>query len=100
MPLPGVPGGLRLFKGSRPPWHVTLHSLLLYGTLTVGDGTVQYHTGAKDSFNYPLSLIKKAGSADSGKGFYLEIAGAKRYVFRAPAAAEDLRILLNALPKQ
>jgi len=34
------------------------------------------------------------------RGFYLEIGGAKRYVFHAPAAAEDLQVILNALPKQ
>jgi hypothetical protein len=71
------------------------------GTLIVGQGRVQYRaSSAKDSFDYPLTSVKKAASADSGKGFYLEIAGAKRYVFHASAAAEDLQILLNALPKQ
>jgi hypothetical protein len=71
------------------------------GTLIVGQGKVQYQaSNAKDSFNYPLTSVKKAGAADSGKGFYLEIAGAKRYVFHAPAAAEDLQIILNAMPKQ
>jgi hypothetical protein len=70
------------------------------GTLIVGQGRVQYQASSpKDSFDYPLTSVKKAGSADSGKGFYLEIAGAKRYVFHAPAAAEDLQIILNALPK-
>jgi hypothetical protein len=71
------------------------------GILLVGSGRVQYQaSGGKDSFDYPLTAVKKAGPADSGKGFYLEITGAKRYVFHAPAAAEDLKILLNALPKQ
>jgi hypothetical protein len=71
------------------------------GTLIVGQGRVEYRASiAKDSFDYPLTSVKKAGSADSGKGFYLEIAGAKRYVFHAPAAAEDLQIILHALPKQ
>jgi hypothetical protein len=71
------------------------------GILLVGSGRVQYQaSGGKDSFDYPIAAVKKAGSADSGKGFYLEITGAKRYVFHAPAAAEDLQILQNALPKQ
>jgi serine/threonine-protein kinase len=71
------------------------------GILLVGSGRVQYQaSGGKDSFDYPIAAVKKAGSADSGKGFYLEITGAKRYVFHSPAAAEDLRILQNALPKQ
>ena len=71
------------------------------GTLIVGQGRVQYRANSGgDSFDCPLSLIKKAESADSGKGFSLEIAGAKRYVFHAPAAAEDLQIILHAMPKQ
>jgi hypothetical protein len=71
------------------------------GTLIVGEGRVQYRArSGNDSFDYPLTSVKKAGSADSGKGFYLEIAGAKRYVFHAPAAAEDLQIILHAMPKQ
>jgi serine/threonine-protein kinase len=71
------------------------------GTLTVGGGRVRYQTSSsKDSFDFPLTAVKKAGPADSGKGFYLEIAGAKRYVFLTPAAAEDLRLVLNVLPKQ
>jgi len=71
------------------------------GTLIVGEGRVQYRASSgNDSFDYPLTAVKKAGSAESGKGFYLEITGAKRYVFHAPAAAEDLQILQNALPKQ
>jgi serine/threonine-protein kinase len=71
------------------------------GILLVGLGRIQYiaSTG-KDSFDYPISAVKKAGSADSGKGFYLEIAGAKRYVFHAPAAEEDLQIVQNALSKK
>jgi len=71
------------------------------GILLVGSGRIQYQASSgKDSFDYPIAAVKKAGSADSGKGFYLEITGAKRYVFHAPAAAEDLQILQNALPKQ
>jgi tetratricopeptide (TPR) repeat protein len=71
------------------------------GILRVGSGRVQYQASSgKDSFDYPLAAVKKAGSQDSGKGFYLEITGAKRYDFRAPAAAEDLQIILHALPKQ
>ncbi|MGA2609443.1 MAG: PEGA domain-containing protein [Terriglobia bacterium] len=71
------------------------------GILRVGLGRVQYQASSgKDSFDYSLAAVKKAGSADSGQGFYLEITGAKRYVFHAPAAAEDLQILLNALPKR
>ena len=71
------------------------------GILLVGLGRIQFIASAgKDSFDYPITAVKKAGSADSGKGFYLEITGAKRYVFHAPAAAEDLQIVQNALPKQ
>jgi hypothetical protein len=71
------------------------------GTLIVGQGRVQYQaSNAKDSFDYPLTKVKKVGPADSGKGFYLEFTGAKRYVFHAPAAAEDLQIIQNAMPKQ
>jgi tetratricopeptide (TPR) repeat protein len=71
------------------------------GILLVGSGRIQYiASSGKDSFDYPIAAVKKAGSADSGKGFYLEITGAKRYVFHAPAAEQDLQILQNALPKQ
>jgi hypothetical protein len=71
------------------------------GTLRIGQGRIQYvATSSKDSFDYPLASVKKAGAADSGQGFYLEISGAKRYTFHAPNAAQDLQILLNALPKQ
>ena len=71
------------------------------GILLVGSGRIQFQASSgKDSFDYPIAAVKKAGSADSGKGFYLEITGAKRYVFHAPAAAEDLQVLQNALPKQ
>jgi hypothetical protein len=71
------------------------------GILLVGSGRIQFQASSgKDSFDYPIAAVKKAGSADAGKGFYLEITGAKRYVFHAPAAAEDLQILQNALPKQ
>jgi serine/threonine-protein kinase len=71
------------------------------GILRVGQGRVQYQASSgKDSFDYPLAAVKKAGAADSGQGFYLEISRTKRYVFHAPAATEDLQILLNALPKQ
>ena len=71
------------------------------GILLVGSGRIQYiASSGKDSFDYPITAVKKAGSADSGKGFYLEITGAKRYVFHAPAAEQDLQVLQNALPKQ
>jgi serine/threonine-protein kinase len=71
------------------------------GTLRIGQGRIQYvATSSKDSFDYPLASVKKYGPADSGQGFYLEISGAKRYTFHAPNAAQDLQILLNALPKQ
>ena len=71
------------------------------GILIVGQGRIRYQTGnAKDAFDYPLSSVKKAGAAEGGKGFYIEIAGAKRYLFDAPAAAEDLQVILRALPKQ
>jgi hypothetical protein len=71
------------------------------GILIVGQGRVQYQArSGSDSFDYPLSSVKKAGAADSGKGFYLEIAGVKRYVFHTPAAAEDLQVVLSTMPKQ
>jgi serine/threonine-protein kinase len=69
------------------------------GVLIVGQGRVQYQArSGNDSFDYPLTSIKKAGTADSGKGFYLEIAGAKRYVFHTPAAAEDLQVIQTIIP--
>jgi hypothetical protein len=72
------------------------------GTLIIGEGRIQFRaSGGGDSFDFPLTAVKKAGAADSGKGFYLEIAGAKRYVFHAPAAAEDLQIIQATIaPKQ
>jgi hypothetical protein len=70
------------------------------GTLIVGQGKIQFQaSNSKDSFNYPVAQVKKVGLADSGKGFYLEITGSKRYVFHAPAAAQDLQIIQSALPK-
>jgi len=71
------------------------------GTLLVGQGRIQFRpSSGGDAFDYPLTAVKKAGPADSGKGFYLEITGAKRYTFHAPAAAQDLQIILNAMSKQ
>ena len=71
------------------------------GTLLVGEGRIQFRpSSGGDAFDYPLTAVKKAGPADSGKGFYLEITGAKRYTFHAPAAAQDLQIILNAMSKQ
>ena len=71
------------------------------GILRVGSGRIEYQaSNEKDSFDYPLAAVKKAGSSESGRGFYLRISGAKRFVFLAPAAAEDLQILQNAMPKQ
>jgi len=68
------------------------------GTLLVGEGRIQYQASSgNDSFDYSLTSVKKAGSADSGKGFYLEIAGARRYVFHAPGAAQDLQIIQTAI---
>jgi hypothetical protein len=74
----------------------------------VGQGRIQYKASSgNDSFDFPLGWIEKAGSADSGKGFYLDITGVRRrrgggkhYVFHAPAAAADLQVVLNAMPKQ
>jgi len=72
------------------------------GTLLVGEGRIQFRASSgSDSFDFPLTAIKKVGSADSGKGFYVEISGAKRYTFHAPAAAQDLQIIQNAItPKK
>jgi hypothetical protein len=71
------------------------------GTLFVGEGRIQYRANSGgDSFDFPLASVKKTGPADSGKGFFVEIAGAKRYTFHAPAAAQDLQIIQNALPKK
>jgi serine/threonine-protein kinase len=71
------------------------------GTLLVGEGRIQYRASSGgDSFDFPLTSVKKTGPADSGKGFFVEIAGAKRYTFHASAAAQDLQIIQNALPKK
>jgi serine/threonine-protein kinase len=71
------------------------------GTLIVGPGGVQYlASSGNDSFNFPLAAVKKAGAADSGKGFYLDIAGAKHYVFHSPTAAEDLQIILYTMSRR
>jgi serine/threonine-protein kinase len=71
------------------------------GTLLVGQGRIQFRpSSGGDMFDYPLTAVKKAGPADSGKGFYLEITGHKRYTFHAPAAAQDLQIILNAMSKR
>lgn len=80
------------------------------GTLIVGQGRIQYRSNTgDDSFDYPLAWVAKAGLADSGKAFYLEITGVKRHrgfgggkrqVFYTPAAAADLQIIQDALPKQ
>jgi serine/threonine protein kinase len=80
------------------------------GTLLVGQGRVQYKTSdGNDSFDYPLSWLEEAGSAEGGKGFFLDFAGAKHrfgfgggkhYVFLAPAADADLQIIQHTLPKQ
>jgi len=68
------------------------------GNLIVGEGRVRYQANSgNDSFDYPLTSVKRAGAADSGKGFYLEIAGAKRFVFHTADAAEDLQIIQGAL---
>jgi serine/threonine-protein kinase len=70
------------------------------GTLLVGSGRIQFQASNRsDSFDFPLTAVKKTGSVDSGKGFFLEIAGAKRYTFHATAAAADLQLIQAALPK-
>jgi serine/threonine-protein kinase len=78
------------------------------GTLIVGQGRIQYQASTgNDSFDYPFSWVLKAGSVDSGKGFYIDLAGmahhfgggGKRYVFHTPAAEEDLQIIQNAMRK-
>ena len=70
------------------------------GTLLVGEGRIQYRASSgSDSFDHPLTAVKKTGSADSGKGFFVEITGAKRYTFHAADAATDLQIIQNALSK-
>ena len=66
------------------------------GTLIVGEGRIHYQASSgNDSFDRPLTSVKKAGSADSGKGFYVEID--KRYVFHAAEAAEDLKVIESAI---
>ena len=71
------------------------------GTLLVGEGRIKYRASSGgDSFDYPIAAVKKAGAADSGKGFFLEITGAKRFTFHAPTAAQDLQVIQDALPKQ
>jgi hypothetical protein len=70
------------------------------GTLLVGEGRIQYRASSgSDSFDHPLTAVKKTGAADSGKGFFVEITGAKRYTFHAANAATDLQIIQNALSK-
>jgi len=70
------------------------------GTLTVGEGKIEFQASNRtDSFNYPLTAVKRLGAADSGKGFFVEIAGAKRYTFHASDAANDLQIIQNTMPK-
>ena len=70
------------------------------GTLLVGDGKIQFQaSNGNDSFNHSLSAVKKVGAADGGKGFFVEITGAKRYTFHAADAATDLQIIQNALSK-
>jgi len=70
------------------------------GTLLVGDGKIQFQASSgNDSFNHPLTAVKKVGLADGAKGFFVEITGAKRYTFHAPDAATDLQIIQNALSK-
>jgi serine/threonine-protein kinase len=70
------------------------------GTLNVGEGKIVFQASNRtDSFNYPLTAVKRLGAADSGRGFFVEITGAKRYTFHAPDAATDLQIIQNAMPK-
>ena len=70
------------------------------GTLLVGDGKIQFQASSgNDSFNHSLSAVKKVGAADGGRGFFVEITGAKRYTFHAADAATDLQIIQNALSK-
>jgi serine/threonine-protein kinase len=70
------------------------------GTLTVGDGKIVFQASNRtDSFNYPLTAVKRLGAAESGKGFFIEITGAKRYTFHAADAATDLQIIQNAMPR-
>jgi hypothetical protein len=70
------------------------------GTLLVGEGRIEYRASSgSDSFDHPLTAVKKTGAAESGKGFFVEITGAKRYTFHAADAATDLQIIQNALSK-
>jgi len=70
------------------------------GTLIVGDGKIQFQAGGgNDSFNHPLTAVKKVGAADGGKGFFVEIAGAKRYTFHSSDAASNLQVIQNAVSK-
>jgi serine/threonine-protein kinase len=70
------------------------------GTLLVGEGKIEFQASSgNDSFNQPLSAVKRTGTADGGKGFFVEIAGTKRYTFHAPDAATDLQVIENALSK-
>jgi serine/threonine-protein kinase len=70
------------------------------GTLLVGEGRIQFRASSGgDSFDHPLTAVKKTGAADFGKGFFVEITGAKRYTFHAADAATDLQIIQDALSK-
>jgi len=68
------------------------------GALVVGADRIKYvASGGNDSFDHPLSSVKKVSSEESGKAFSVDIAGAKHFVFRAAEAAEDLKIIQTAL---
>ena len=70
------------------------------GTLVIGGGKIQFHaSNGSDSFDFALTSVKKVVPADSGKGFTLDIAGAKRYTFHSPDAALAVRVIMNALQK-
>jgi serine/threonine protein kinase len=68
------------------------------GTLLVGGGRIQYLTTNKsDAFDVPSSSVTATGSADFGKHFYIDIKGARRYVFRSGAPMDDLKRIQSVL---
>jgi serine/threonine protein kinase len=68
------------------------------GRLRVGRGRIQYLTTNKGhAFDAASSSVVATGSADFGKHFYIDIRGARRYVFGSEAPTDDLKRLQSVL---
>jgi len=71
------------------------------GTLIAGRGRIQYRASSgNDSFDHPLSDIKQVGPADSGRSFYIEIKGARRFTFQSASPENDLKMIQTVLARQ